>query len=75
MISINSLSVAVGWRIYKLTGDPLNLGLIGLAQFAPALILFLDAGMEADRFDHRWIMILFNVVNGLAVSSLIELFC
>ena len=74
VIGIHSLTVAVGWHIYKLTGDPLDLGLIGLAQFAPALILFLVAGMAADRFDRRWIMILCNVVHGLAVSSLIALF-
>ena len=74
VIGIHSLTVAVGWYVYKLTGDPLDLGLIGLAQFAPALVLFLVAGMAADRFDRRRIMVVCNIVHGLAVASLIALF-
>jgi MFS family permease len=74
VIGIHSLTVAVGWYVYKLTGDPLDLGLIGLAQFAPALVLFLFAGMAADRFDRRRIMVACNIVHGLAVASLIALF-
>ena len=50
VIGIHSLTVAVGWYVYKLTGDPLDLGLIGLAQFAPALILFLVAGLEKKGY-------------------------
>ena len=68
VIGIHSLTVAVGWYVYKLTGDPLDLGLIGLAQFAPALVLFLFAGMAADRFDRRRIMVACNIVHGLAVA-------
>ena len=74
VIGIHSLTVAVGWYVYKLTGDPLDLGLIGLAQFAPALVLFLFAGMAADRFDRRRIMVACNIVHGLAVALLIALF-
>ncbi len=51
-----ALTVAVGWHVYLLTGDPLDLGLIGLAQFAPALLLFLAAGMAADRLNRRMIL-------------------
>lgn len=42
-------SVAVGWQIYSLTHRPLDLGLVGLAQFAPGILLFLVAGHAADR--------------------------
>ncbi|NIP75933.1 MAG: hypothetical protein GTN90_08120, partial [Xanthomonadales bacterium] len=31
------VTVAVGWHVYVMTGDPLDLGLVGLSQFAPAL--------------------------------------
>lgn len=41
---------AVGWQVYRLTGRELDLGLIGLAQFAPFALLFLVSGMAADRF-------------------------
>lgn len=46
------LMVAVGWQMYDLTGSAWDLGLVGLYQFAPALLLTLVAGHVADRF-HR----------------------
>jgi MFS family permease len=49
-------SVAVGWQVYDITRDPLDLGLVGLAQFAPVIALVLFAGAAADRFDRRWLM-------------------
>ena len=42
-------AVAVAWQIYALTHQPLDLGLVGLAQFAPGVLLFLIAGHTADR--------------------------
>ena len=38
VVGVQILTVAVGWYVYKLTGDPLDLGYIGLAQFIPALL-------------------------------------
>jgi MFS family permease len=46
------LMVAVGWQMYELTGSAWDLGLVGLYQFAPALLLTLVAGHVADQF-HR----------------------
>ena len=46
------LMVAIGWQIYDLTGSAWDLGLVGLLQFAPALLLVLVAGHVVDRF-HR----------------------
>src|SRR5919198_3502372 len=46
-------SVAVGWQIYEITRRPLDLGLVGLAQFLPGVFLFLVAGHAADRHDRR----------------------
>ena len=46
------LMVAVGWEMYDLTGSAWDLGLVGLYQFLPALVLTLPAGHAADRF-HR----------------------
>ncbi len=56
--SIQMLAVAVGWQIYDLTRDPLDLGLIGLSQFAPAVVLVLITGAAADRYGRRNIMLL-----------------
>jgi MFS family permease len=49
-------SVAVGWQVYALTHRPLDLGLLGLAQFLPGFLLFLVAGHTADRFPRRRIL-------------------
>lgn len=50
------LAVAVAWMVYDLTRNPLYLGLIGLVQFLPALLLVLVTGLAADRFSRRIIM-------------------
>ena len=46
------LMVAVGWQMYDLTANAWDLGLVGLFQFVPALVLTLPAGHVADRL-HR----------------------
>jgi MFS family permease len=46
------LMLAVGWQMYDLTGSAWDLGLVGLLQFLPALLLTLVAGHLADRL-HR----------------------
>lgn len=51
--------VAVGWQVYDITRDPSGtLGLIGLSQFLPALLLVLVTGLVADRFNRRLILAL-----------------
>ncbi|HKZ74128.1 MAG TPA: MFS transporter, partial [Steroidobacteraceae bacterium] len=51
------LNVAVGWQVYQLTHDPLDLGFVGLAQFLPFLLLVLPAGQLADRADRRLVLL------------------
>jgi MFS family permease len=46
------LMVAIGWQMYDLTGSAWDLGLVGLYQFGPAVLLTLWAGHLADRL-HR----------------------
>ena len=48
-IAVQMQTVAVGWQIYAITHDPLDLGLIGLSQFLPFVLLVLPAGQVADR--------------------------
>lgn len=43
-------ATVVGWQVYNLTGQPLDLGLVGLAQVAPFFLLFAIAGIAADRY-------------------------
>jgi MFS family permease len=49
-------AVAAGWYLYLLTGSALDLGFLGLAEFAPALLLAFIAGHFADRHDRRTIV-------------------
>ena len=52
-LAVQMQSVAIGWQVYQLTGSLFDLGLIGLAQFAPFLLLILPAGHIADRYNRR----------------------
>ena len=53
VVALEMQSVAVGWQVYEITKRPLDLGYVGLAQFAPGFVLFLFAGHAADIFDRR----------------------
>jgi MFS family permease len=63
-------AVAVGWQIYALSHSALYLGLSGLVQFMPTLVLVFGAGHVADRYDRRRIAALCQVVAGLAAALL-----
>src|SRR5215813_6932603 len=65
-------SVAVGWQVYEITHRPLDLGLVGLAQFLPGILLFLIAGHAADRFDRRKLLVVCYF--GYATCSALLLF-
>ena len=65
-------SVAVGWEVYEITKRPLALGFVGLAQFLPAILLFLVSGHAADRYDRRKLM--FGCYCGSAACSAALLF-
>ncbi|XYJ09538.1 MFS transporter [Telluria sp. B2] len=72
-LAVQMQSVAVGWQVYQITGSLFDLGLIGLAQFAPFLVLILWAGHVADRHDRRKIIVLCMLVQ-LLVSALLLTF-
>lgn len=52
----------VGWQVYELTRDPLQLGLIGLAEALPFMAVALFAGHVADRFNRKRIILLFIIL-------------
>ncbi len=66
-------SVAVGWQVYEITKRPLDLGLVGLAQFLPGIALFLVSGHVADRYDRRKLILVcyagFAICCGLLLLS------
>src|SRR5688572_16361122 len=55
-LGVQMQSVAIGWQVYEVTGELFDLGLIGLAQFAPFVVLVLPAGEIADRYDRKRII-------------------
>ncbi|AGW95141.1 MULTISPECIES: MFS transporter [Cupriavidus] len=74
-IGYQIFTVAVGWQMYDLTRDPLMLGMVGLVQFLPSVVLILMSGHVADRFDRRRIVrtcqsIEALLAGGMAVASL-----
>ena len=64
ILSFQMLMVAIGWQLYSLTGSALDLGLLGLAQFMPMLVLTLLVGHVADRYDHRVILLVCQARRG-----------
>ncbi len=67
------LSVAVGWQIYDLTRDPFDLGLVGLVQFTPALLLVLVTGTVSDRYNRRRIVAICQFVEAACGLALLVL--
>jgi MFS family permease len=56
-IAVQMQTVAVGWQVYAITKSPLDLGLIGLSQFLPFVLLVLPAGHVADRRNRARILV------------------
>ncbi|MFT4269647.1 MAG: MFS transporter [Pantoea sp.] len=66
-------SVAVSWQIYSLTNSAMALGMIGLMQFLPSVLLALPAGHLADQFDRRRIVLFGQLVEWGALLALVAL--
>jgi MFS family permease len=64
-------SVAIGWQVYSVRENPLDLGLVGLAEFLPLLLLAIPAGNLADRLPRRSLYAFALVVDGLVAASLL----
>lgn len=61
ILGMQMQSVAIGWQIYSMTGRPMSLAWVGLAQFFPAVGLSLVTGHTADRVDRRRILLACHV--------------
>lgn len=64
------LSIIVGWQIYSQTHSAFWLGMIGLVQFFPSVILALPAGHIADQFDRRRVVMFGQVLEWAAIALL-----
>src|SRR5262245_10257942 len=63
--------VAIGWQVYAVRENPLDLGLVGLAEFLPVLLFALPAGHVADRFPRRFIYAAMVVMDVVVFSLLL----
>ena len=72
-VAVEMMVLAVGYQVYQLTHNPLDLGLIGLSQFLPFVILVLPAGYVADRFDRRRIVAACYATDGICATALLWL--
>ena len=64
------LTVAIGWHLYQLTGNVLDLGLVGLVEFTPRVLFMLHTGHVADRYDRRKVAALCQSLQGLIALTL-----
>src|SRR6266581_4064627 len=70
-LALHMQTVAIGWQLYNLTGSALDLGLVGLAQFVPTVVLTLVVGQVADRYDRRLIASICQLVEAGAAVVLV----
>ncbi|MFZ2103048.1 MAG: MFS transporter [Oricola sp.] len=69
--AVQIVAVSVGWQVYDLTRDPMDLGIIGLVQFLPLLLLVLVTGTVADRFGRRLVMGMSIALEGVCAAAIL----
>ena len=61
----------VSWQVYELSGDVLQLGIVGLFRFIPALLMVLIGGAVADAYDRRKVMLIAQTVPFAATAAMV----
>lgn len=64
-------AVAVGWQLYDLTNDPFDLGLVGLMQFFPVVVLAPVIGQTVDHFDRRAVAATCQVIKAICAAMFV----
>jgi MFS family permease len=72
ILGAEAQSVAVAWQVYQITHSALDLGLTGLALFAPGILFMLAAGHVADRYDRRHIILTCYAIQALCTAALLR---
>ena len=65
------ISVAVGWQVYDVTRNPFDLGIVGLVQFIPSLLLVLVTGAVADRHNRRAVISMCLALEAVVCAGLL----
>src|SRR5262245_57656540 len=70
-LALQMAIVAIGWQVYSIRENALDLGLLGLAEFLPLLLLALPAGQLADRVPRRYLLSVMMLLNLVVLSGLL----
>lgn len=70
-VGASMLQAVILWQVYALSGSALDLGLIGLVRFAPALALSLVSGVVVDTYNRRVVLLLSQVVTVTASGAML----
>src|SRR4030095_4771885 len=70
-VAIEMAFVAIGWQVYAIHRDPLDLGIVGLAMFLPLPLLALPAGHLSDRYPRRTVLALATGLDAVVAIGLL----
>jgi MFS family permease len=73
ILAVQMQGLAIGWQVYEITGNYLDLGFVGLAQFLPAILLSLVTGHVADRFPRKRVVLTCHAAMATASAALFVL--
>jgi MFS-type transporter involved in bile tolerance (Atg22 family) len=66
-------SVAIGWTVYALSNAPLALGIVGIVQFVPMMLLALPAGELCDRLSPRRVLVIGRALQSFCAVGFLAL--
>jgi MFS family permease len=72
ILGAEAQSVAVAWQVYQITHSAFDLGLTGLALFAPGILFMLAAGHVADRYDRRLVILCCYATQAICTVALLR---
>lgn len=70
-LAMQMAQVAIGWQVYSISGSAFDLGLIGLFEFVPVLLLALPAGSLADRLPRLTVVIVWGFADAIVTALLL----
>jgi MFS family permease len=70
-LAMQMAAVAIGWQVYSIHHSAFDLGLIGLAEFAPVPLLALPAGQLADRLPRITVVLVWGFADATVMALLL----
>ena len=70
-MALQMAQVAIGWQVFHIRHQVLDLGLVGLAEFIPLPLLALPAGHLADRLSRRMLLAVATALDTAVIGGLL----